>query len=130
MFSKIDKKVLIVSAVCLIIVLLAVVLIFRSFSPGTPEIQNSVGGTNTSEPENQSTQSSDQPAVQETNESSQVQSETGIRVEAQAENGGGTLFMCEDKCGDGVCQADDPNCAQTGSCVCAETADDCPQDCK
>jgi hypothetical protein len=46
-------------------------------------------------------------------------------------NGGGTLTICQDKCGDGICQAKDATCPSGDlNCACAETKQECPQDCK
>lgn len=54
----------------------------------------------------------------------------GIGTEAQ--QGGGTLTVCVDKCGDGICQKTDPNCDVNNNlnCPCPETLQECPQDCK
>jgi hypothetical protein len=48
-------------------------------------------------------------------------------------NGSTGLFICADKCGDGVCQTSDPNCGESDSnlnCICPETQQECPQDCQ
>ncbi len=52
-------------------------------------------------------------------------------VKAQG-SGQGTLMICSDRCGDGVCQAvADPKCPSGDfECVCLETKSDCPVDCK
>ena len=50
----------------------------------------------------------------------------GGDVKAQG-SGGGTLTICEDKCGDNVCQPAD---VAEAAGVCAETKAECPQDCK
>lgn len=52
-------------------------------------------------------------------------------VKAQGSLGGGTLTICEMKCGDGICETEQNVCKNGVPCgVCAETKDDCPQDCK
>ncbi|MEK7080435.1 MAG: hypothetical protein AAB925_01205 [Patescibacteria group bacterium] len=44
---------------------------------------------------------------------------------------GGGLSICFDKCGDNVCQKTDPNCKDNSmNCICLETSQECPQDCK
>ncbi|TSC94499.1 MAG: hypothetical protein CEN87_468 [Parcubacteria group bacterium Licking1014_1] len=40
------------------------------------------------------------------------------------------LFICADKCGDGLCQTSDPECKDNMNCVCPETKEECPEDCK
>ncbi len=50
----------------------------------------------------------------------------GTEIETQPQTG---LFICADKCGDGVCQAPDPEC-KSMNCVCLENQQECPQDCK
>lgn len=118
MFLKIDKKVLITVIVILILLILIIVAVYGSMNKANaPQIENSIGGTNI--------EVSQEPVLE--NEEG-VQS--GIQVQAEGEAGGGTLFICEDKCGDGICQEEDPGCAQAGSCICAETAEDCPADCQ
>ena len=52
-------------------------------------------------------------------------------VKAQSANGGGTLSICLDKCGDGICQAQDTTCKSGDlNCICPETHASCPADCK
>jgi len=55
-----------------------------------------------------------------------------VQFEAEVQNGGGTLTICMDECGNGVCQQPEASCLDEGSisCVCLETPTDCPQDCK
>ncbi len=43
---------------------------------------------------------------------------------------GGGLTVCLDKCGDGICQKSDPDCKDSMNCICPETPQECPQDCK
>jgi hypothetical protein len=95
---------------------------YKSFNLKNSNIDNSLGGANTEFPADE---------ISESNK-------TGIEVEIQTdaiqsegENGGGTLTICLDECGNGTCQIEDTECAENGmNCVCAETPEDCPQDCK
>jgi len=53
-----------------------------------------------------------------------------IEVGGTQKNGGG-LSICLDKCGDNICQKSDPDCkANSLNCICPETVQECPQDCK
>ena len=49
------------------------------------------------------------------------------KVEVKTQGGGGTLTICELRCGDDVCQLES---STELAGVCAETKTDCPQDCK
>lgn len=61
----------------------------------------------------------------------QAQVEVG-GVQAQGEGGFGTLSVCVDKCGDGICQKTDSTCGKDNNlnCICPETHQGCPHDCK
>lgn len=54
-----------------------------------------------------------------------------IQVNNDGDNPRG-LLVCVDACGDGVCQRAGDPCGDAGNlnCSCAETPQDCPQDCK
>jgi hypothetical protein len=52
-----------------------------------------------------------------------------VEVETQGGNVGG-LFVCSDKCGDGICQQEIEKDCKNLNCTCVETKTDCPQDCK
>jgi len=121
MFSKIDKKVLTVSVIILVLVFLIAIAFYNNLNKiNAPQVENSVGGANTLAPaENQITQPEQQVQT----------AQPGIQVEIEGENGGGSLSVCEVKCGDGVCQKEGDGC-DAGVCICAETAKDCPEDCK
>lgn len=43
--------------------------------------------------------------------------------------GGGALNVCLNRCGDGICQELDSNCGRN-NCICQETYQYCPRDCK
>ena len=52
----------------------------------------------------------------------------GIEIQG---GGGGSLTICGDKCGDGICQSTVSDCKEgSPNCVCIESKNDCPQDCK
>lgn len=113
MFSKIDKKILIWIVIALVVILLLGLAIYRYMKEGGIKVQDTAGGIGT-EIENNT------PQVQ-------VQPED---IQAQGANGGGTLTVCVDKCGDGICQTSDPECKDSMNCVCPENQQECPQDCK
>lgn len=62
------------------------------------------------------------------NDVPQVQIEVG-GVGVKPGESGGTLMVCQDKCGDNICQTIDPSCTSM-NCPCPETKEDCLQDCK
>jgi len=132
MFSKIDKKVLTVALILLVIILAVGLFAYKSLNIQNPEVENSLGGVNTESPEGEGQQNFPSENNQPINVEAETNgSQSGIQIEAEATNGGGTLTMCLDECGNGVCQAKDDECAKTGSnCVCPETSADCPTDCK
>ena len=70
----------------------------------------------------------DQPAEQSAEQPEIPQAQ--IEVGGTQKNGGG-LSICLDKCGDNICQKSDPDCkANSLNCICPETVQECPQDCK
>lgn len=56
-----------------------------------------------------------------------VKEEIEKKTERQPKTG---LFICLDKCGDGVCQTADLLCTDKLNCPCVESRDNCPSDCK
>lgn len=114
MFTKIDKKVLIILVVALVIILLAGFAVYKYFV-----------GAKTEAP------AADNNSIQNNNSQPQVQIQAG-GIQIEGDNGGGTLSVCMDKCGDGICQKTDPNCGEGDNlnCICPETLQECPQDCK
>jgi len=120
-----------------IIVILAVVLAAGFFGfkylnqIKQVETQNSLGGANIENPAEQKTNIGAENQNSQT-QTPQVQIQAG-GIQTEENSGGGSLSVCLDKCGDGICQKTDSECAKTNSnlnCVCAETPQDCPQDCK
>lgn len=119
MFTKIDKKILIISIAAIVLILLAGFLAFEYLTKPENKIENSIGGTGTEiQPDNQN--------------SGEEVPKIGVNVGGVQTEGGNQkgLTICSDKCGDGVCQAADPECKKDMNCICAETPQDCPQDCK
>lgn len=104
-----------------LIVVLAVILIsgflFYKYLSRLPEsVENSGEGVST---ENLSEDQGDNAP--------QLQIEQGD-IEVQAQNGGGSLTVCLDKCGNNVCEKTE-ECTDGLNCVCPETPEECPQDC-
>jgi len=130
MFAKIDKKVLIISIVALVIVLLAGLFVFRYLSQikGT-DMQNSLQGASVENSvEEKSNAGGDNQGNQTEVPQVQIQADG---IQSQGGNNGGGLTVCLDKCGDGTCQETDPNCTDKSiNCICPETIQECPQDCK
>lgn len=108
-----DKKILITIIFVLVIILIAGYFGYQYFSNMGTKVDNAVGETNI---ENNT------PQVEVTTEG----------VKAEATNGGGTLTICVDKCGDNICQTTDIECSKDNdlNCVCLESLQECPQDCK
>ncbi len=118
-FTKMNKKVLIVSIVFLAVLLIAGFFFYKYLNQLPESVENSNEGAST---ENLSGDQNDNVP--------QFQIEEG-GIGVQAENGGGSLTVCLDKCGDTICQETDMECEGEGNlnCVCPETPEECPQDC-
>lgn len=112
-FLKIDKKILIILSIILVVVLIAGFLVYKYSKDVEKTAQNNQEEVIIKTPE----QGQEQPPV----------NLGDIQIETQPQPG---LTICADKCGDGVCQASDPECKNNMNCVCAETKADCPSDCK
>ncbi|MCX6718465.1 MAG: hypothetical protein NTY81_02585 [Candidatus Staskawiczbacteria bacterium] len=122
-FSKLDKKVLIILIALVVVILLAGFAIYKYTGNSGIKTQNSAGGAQT--------QTEQTPENSSAGQDNAIISAPQVQIQAQGENGGGSLSICVDKCGDGVCQKTDPNCdANNLSCICPETLKECPQDCK
>ena len=119
MFSKIDKKVL---TILIIVAVIAVLLIFAAYKYLTlapNAVENKTGGAQTIQ------------TAPDDNQNQQNYLAPDVQIEAQGENGNGQLLVCQDKCGDGVCQKVDNNCGKgSTSCICPEEPKECPQDCQ
>jgi len=123
MFSKIDKKILLILVAVILLLLLAGFLIYWYISIPATGAYNLTGGVQTENTSN----NQNKP----TTNTPQIQIQAG-GVQVQGENGGGSLSVCLDKCGDGICQKTDPNCGKDNNlnCICPETPQECPQDCR
>ncbi|OGZ62451.1 MAG: hypothetical protein A3C58_03625 [Candidatus Staskawiczbacteria bacterium RIFCSPHIGHO2_02_FULL_34_10] len=113
MFIKIDRKIL------LVVILLILVLIGSFF------LYKNLNQNNNLETQQENLNKKDNTLDQK--EKPQIQL-NNPDIEVQ---GGGGLFICSDLCGDGICQKTEPTC-KNGSlnCICPETPQECPQDCK
>lgn len=115
MFSKIDKKILIWLIVALVIVALFGIAAYKRFAENAVEIQDFVGGDSIESPLGENDKD--------------IDINLG-NVEVEGDNGSGGLTICLDRCGDNVCQTQDSKCPDGSfNCPCAETPQDCPQDC-
>ena len=104
MFSTLDKKIITILVIVLVLLFLICFAAYEYFNPSKGNVENSVGGANTQA--------------------------GNIQIEAQGTNGEGMLVVCQDKCGDSVCQEYDPNNPNSLGQICAENKEYCPQDCK
>lgn len=129
MFSKIDRKILLILLASLVIIVAIIFIIYKYVSLPIVTVENSAGGAqneqgvidNNTVPEN--TSGIDTPSAK---------IDAG-GVGATGTSGEGVLSICLDMCGDGVCQETDPNCGKPDNdlnCICAESVQECPQDCK
>ena len=124
-FSRIDKKILTILILTIAVILLAGFGAYKYMSNHVVKVQDSVGGAQTEQRAgNASGQDNSSANVQ------QIQIQAG-GVQAEG-SGTGTLSVCVDNCGDGICQKTDPACGKDNNlnCVCPETPQDCPKDCK
>jgi flagellar basal body-associated protein FliL len=124
MFSKIDKKLLIILIVFFVVVLLLGYAVYKYviIDFGT-KVQNETGGAqleNTQNPDENNNSTNSAPQVE-------VQTDKGSANTADS----GSFSVCIDECGNGICQASDPNCDKKSmNCICPEAKADCPEDCK
>ena len=52
-------------------------------------------------------------------------------IDATSDHGQGTLTICKDECGNGICQSSPVQCpADDINCICIESITECPADCK
>ena len=123
--SKIDKKILLTLVILAAVILLVGFIIYKYSVGFRANVQDYTGGANTQAPV------TEQNLNQNNNSLPQVQIQAG-GAQAQGENGAGTISVCLYKCGDGICQKTDPNCGKDNNlnCICPETPQECPQDCK
>lgn len=128
MFTKIDKKVLIVAIVVLLLVLGVVFFAYTYLVSGKKDLNS-----NNSQATQQQTIQAPQDNTQENNpiieelEKPQIQFQNPT-IGTQEK---GSLMICADKCGDGICQKAGEVCPENDhlNCACGETIQECPQDC-
>ena len=114
-----NKKILIGAIVLVIIVLFLLgIFVFKNYFQKQNITQNPIN-----------TQNTEQPSVNNDIPSIQIETQGGT-INTQGASGQGGLIVCMDKCGDGICQKTDPNCKDGSACICPETNNDCPKDCK
>ncbi len=118
MFSKIDKKVLVVAIVILIVVLVAGFFVYKYFILDRKDMNST-----TNQQAVQPTQQSNLPIIE--GPKVELQSPT---VQTQQQD---SLMICADRCGDNICQKAGQICPSNDNlnCACAETHADCPKDC-
>lgn len=105
-----NKKSLIILIINLIIVLAVLTagfFVFEYLKQKKSALQGSIGQENI---ENNAEQPPENPKV-----------ETGKPT---------GLFICADKCGDGICQESNDECKDNMNCVCPESKEECSADCQ
>lgn len=126
-FSKLDKKTLFILVIILIVILLVSFMVYKYVAGFKTGAQNLSSGTQIQKGSDKISSGSAGSIAN----NQQVQIEVG-GVQAEGNTGLGALSVCLDKCGDGICQKTDPNCSKNNNlnCICPETPQECPQDCK
>lgn len=119
-FSKMDKKVLVIVGVILIVVLISSFFVYRYLKDLEKTVQNNEGEVKIKTP-------GEQIIIPDENSQNQDQPNNIPQVQLQPQ---GSLIVCADKCGDGICQPVGTICDDNLNCVCSETKEDCPSDCK
>jgi regulatory protein YycI of two-component signal transduction system YycFG len=114
-FSKIDKKILIIVGIIAIIILIAIFFAFK--------YSKLVGETVRNEEESTTTGASNSDQIQPSISLEGIQIETDSGLQSD-------FTICVQQCGDGICQPAGTICIDNLNCVCAETKMDCPNDCK
>jgi hypothetical protein len=109
-----NKKFLIASIIVLAVILVAGLLAYKYIGLA-PKVENSLGGAEI-----------ESPAQEQTISTPQTSTQSGTQNV-------GSLTICVDKCGDGACQVADTECGKNDNnlnCICPESPQDCPEDCK
>lgn len=123
MFAKTDKKIVIISLVALVLILGPVFIIYKYVFLGKKDLNSNYNTTIqqriSQTPQENNPLKIEAPQVKLQNPAIQTQKK-------------GSLMICADKCGDGICQKAGQVCPEGDNfnCACAETSSDCPQDCK
>ncbi|OGZ64579.1 MAG: hypothetical protein A3A98_03425 [Candidatus Staskawiczbacteria bacterium RIFCSPLOWO2_01_FULL_40_39] len=119
MFAKINKRVLIIGAISLVAFLAIGLAFYLYLFSAKPEAED----TNIGHVEIPS----------EDEDSNASPSESGIEIIEKEGSPKGGLTICADKCGNGICEnkEEDLKCKDgSPNCVCPESLQVCPQDCK
>ncbi|MDP3882481.1 MAG: hypothetical protein Q8Q48_00280 [Candidatus Staskawiczbacteria bacterium] len=120
MITKMDKKILGILIIVLILAILAGVAVFKYLMVDLPETAQDANKVENIE----NTENQELPPPENTENNSNVPQ---VQVEGV---GGGDFMICIDQCGDNVCQPAGTVCPDSLNCICAETPEECPQDCK
>ncbi|MEK7664914.1 MAG: hypothetical protein AAB361_02110 [Patescibacteria group bacterium] len=122
MFLKTDKKILIMLVVIILVSLLAGVFIFKYLKETREKIQEY----------SKEEATGDQEELDENFLQPQEEEQPSFEVEISNPEAGAKpgFFICQDKCGDGVCQISGQECQEEMNCACLETKEECPADCK
>jgi len=126
MFTKIDKKVLIILIIAIIAILVSAFFIYKYAGSVKNGVEDTAGGIDT---EGQSQQN----LSEENNDDSTPQIEIKAEAVTGNSNGESMLLVCLDKCGDNICQDTEKEWTQeneNANSICPETFEECPQDCK
>lgn len=112
-----SKKNLLISIILISAIIVAGFLAYKYQQSNKPSALNSIGGAGAE--------------LQE--QKPDIKPDSGNTNNPQNNNQGQPqpmFYVCQDKCGDGVCQPAGTICNNQLNCPCAETKEDCPQDCK
>lgn len=110
-----NKKFLIISSAAIIVILIGGFFAFGNFKTvKAPEQNVETIPQNTEVPENSLPEVKIEPP----------------EIITETPNPQPGFYVCKDECGDGICQPAGTVCKDQLSCICAETAQDCPQDCR
>ena len=113
-----DKKILYTIGAIIIILIVAGVAYFMYWNNqgSNVPLNNAVSNTESS---NTATQT--QPTTVD----------AGVTIKSVNSGTSGSITVCSDKCGDNICQKTDTSCTPGSlNCICAESHQDCPADCK
>jgi uncharacterized protein YpmB len=116
-----NKKTIIFSIIIIIIILVVGFLFFNHAKAPTQNLESNTEQKIEANPQNLN---NNQPEIKVESPEIEISTDKG-------QNPSGVL-VCVDKCGDSVCQTEDPNCTSNSdlNCICPEAKEDCPQDCK
>lgn len=125
-----SKKIIIASVIAVILLAVAGFFYYQFYLGKNPApVANENANVKNTDTTQQNIDTQTAPSANQDTPSAKL--EAGGTFKAEGTNGGGMLLICEDRCGDGVCENKAEDCsANTLKCVCPETPQDCSQDCK